>query len=110
MCLAGLFTLNAYIVHNLFNTEFTQETVSVDAAFMSFAHWLAGHWTDRSWFPMWMMGTPTRQVYNPLLHHTVAALSLFSGWTAQHAYHFVTATTYCLGPLTLFWLCYQSTK
>jgi hypothetical protein len=109
LCLGVLAALNIYIVHNLFNTEFTQETVSVDAAFMSFSRWLADHWTDRSWFPLWVMGTPARQVYNPLLHHTVALLSLFSGWTAQHAYHFVTATTYCLGPITLFWLCYRST-
>lgn len=109
LCLGAVFSLNAYIVHNLFHTEFTQEMVSVDAAFMSFARWLAEHWGDRSWFPMWVMGTPTRQVYNPMLHHTVAGLSLLSGWTAQHAYHFVTATTYCLGPVTLFWLCYRST-
>lgn len=109
-CLGLIFTLNVYIVHNLFNTEFTQELVSVDAAFMSFARWLADHWNDSSWLPMWVMGTPARQVYNPALHHTVAGLSLITGWTVQHAYHFVTATTYCLGPVTLFWLCYRSTK
>ena len=109
-CLAAVFVLNVYICHNLFNTEFTQETASVDLAFMSFSRWLADHWNDRSWFPMWIMGTPARQVYNPLLHHMVAFLSLISGWTAQHAYHFVTATTYCLGPITLFWFCYRSTR
>ena len=65
---------------------------------------------DRSWFPMWIMGTPARQVYNPLLHYVVAFLSLISGWTAQHAYHFVTATSYCLGPITLFWFCFKTTR
>ena len=110
LCLAALFALNVYICHNLFNTEFTQETNSVDLAFISFSRWLVDHWNDRSWFPVWLMGTPARQVYNPLLHHTVAFLARTTGWTAQHAYHFVTATTYSLGPLTLFWLCYRLTR
>ncbi len=109
-CLAGLLALNVYICHNLFHTEFTQETVSVDLSFIAFSRWLADHWNDTSWFPMWMMGTPTRQVYNPLLHHTVAWLARTAGWTAQHAYHFVTASTYSLGPLTLFWFCYRLTR
>lgn len=109
-CLAFLFALNAYICNNLFHTEFTQETESVDVIFMAFSRWLAAHWNDRSWFPLWVTGTPVREVYNPALHHTVALLSRLSGWTAQHSYHFVTATTYSLGPLTLFWLCYRFTR
>ncbi len=110
VCIAALFALNAYIVHNLFHTEFTQETSSVDLAFMSFSRWLMDHWNDRSWFPLWDVGTPARQVYNPLLHHLVALVGRTFSWSAPHAYHFVTATTYCLGPITLFWLCYQGTK
>lgn len=105
LCIAALFGLNAYIVHNLFHTEYTQETSSVDLAFMSFSRWLMDHWNDRSWIPMWVTGTPVRQVYNPLLHHAVAVVGKLFGWSAPHAYHFVTATTYCLGPVTLFWLC-----
>jgi hypothetical protein len=108
-CLVGILALNVYVCHNLFRTEFTQETVSVDLAFMAFSRWLADHWNDSSWFPMWMMGTPARQVYNPLLHHTVAFLSRMAGWTAPHAYHFVTAATYSLGPVTLFLFCYRLT-
>lgn len=110
LSIAGLFALNAYIVHNLFHTEFTQETSSVDLAFMSFSRWLMDHWTDRSWFPLWDVGTPARQVYNPLLHHLVAFIGRMFSWSAPHAYHFVTTTTYCLAPITLFWLCYQGTK
>ena len=109
-CLVGLLALNVYICHNLFHTEFTQETVSVDISFIAFSRWLADHWGDSSWFPMWMIGTPTRQVYNPLLHHTVALLARVVGWTAQHAYHFVTASTYSLGPLALFGFCYNATR
>ncbi len=110
LCLGFLFALNVFICRNLFHAEFTQETASVDVIFMAFSRWLAEHWSDRDWFPMWVSGTPVREVYNPLLHHSVALLSRLSGWTAQHAYHFVTATTYSLGPLTLFWLCYRFTQ
>ncbi len=109
-CLGVLFALNVYICHNLFNTEFTQETASVDVIFMAFSRWLADYWNDRSWFPLWVTGTPAREVYNPALHHAVALLSRLSGWTAQHSYHFVTTATYSLGPLTLFWLCYRFTR
>jgi hypothetical protein len=109
-CAAGLFVLNAWICHDLFHAEFTKQLGSIEAAFISFARWLADHWDDRRWFPLWVGGMPVRQVYNPLLHHSVALLSLLTGWTPQHAYHFVTAATYSLGPVTLFWLCYRLSR
>lgn len=105
-CALAIFGLNAYVAHKLFRVEFTQALGSIDAAFIAFARWLADHWDDRLWFPMWVTGTPVRQVYNPVLHTSVAAL-IRAGLTPPHAYHLLTGITYCLGPVTLFWLCWK---
>jgi hypothetical protein len=59
---------------------------------------------------MWVNGTPVRQVYNPVLHVSVALLARWTHWTAAHSYHFSTALAYCLGPVTLFWLCWRATR
>ncbi|MEO8096356.1 MAG: hypothetical protein ABI811_01550 [Acidobacteriota bacterium] len=107
--MVALFALNAYLCHELFSLEISQMIGSVEAVFISFSRWLADHWSDRSWFPLWISGMPVRQVYGPVLHTTVAAVSRLTQWTPQHAYHFVTAVTYCLGPVTLFWLCFKAT-
>ncbi len=105
----ALFALNVYICHEYFQAEITKQTGSIEAAFFSLSRWLADHWQDRSWLPMWATGTPAREVYNPILHDMVAWISLVSSWSIPHIYHFVTATTYSLGPVTLFWLCYRWT-
>jgi hypothetical protein len=110
LCMAFLFAVNAYICGDLFGTEITRQTGAIDAAFISFSRWLVDHWSDKSWLPMWVTGTPVRQVYQPVLHFSVAELARLTRWTPPHAYHFVTATAYCLGPVTLFWLCYRATR
>ena len=99
-----LFALNAYICHRWFFSEYTNQTGSIDAAFMGFAQWLSKHWSS-NWIPLWMSGTTVRQIYNPVLHRTVAAMSMALGWTAPRAYHFLTGITYCLGPVTLYSVC-----
>jgi len=109
ICAAALFAINAYLCHELFGTEITKQTGSIEAAFISFSRWLMDHAGDWRWFPMWVNGIPVRQVYNPALHVTIAELAKIVGWTTPHAYHFVTAAAYCLGPVTLFWLCYRAT-
>ncbi len=104
----ALFAVNAYICQPLFWVDITKQTGSIEAAFISFSRWLADH-ADWQWCPMWVNGTPVRQVYNPGLVVLVAELSRLVHWTPPHAYHFLTAVVYCLGPVTLFWLCYRAT-
>jgi len=104
----ALFAVNAYICRELFWVDITKQTGSIEGAFISFSRWLRDH-ADWKWFPMWVTGTPVRQVYNPLLNVSVAELSRLAHWTPEHAYHFLTAVIYCLGPVTLFWLCYRVT-
>lgn len=105
----ALFAMNAYIAWGLFRVEFTQRMESIESSYMSISRWAVDHWADLSWFPLWFTGTPFRRVYQPGLHLSVAALARSVGWTPQHAYHFLTAAAYCLGPVALFWLCYRAT-
>ena len=100
----GLFLLNAVIVRELFVTEFTIHMGSIEASFIAISRYVTQHWFDFSWFPLWYGGVPYQNTYPPLLHLTVAAVSTMAGVSPGHAYHFVTATMYCLGALTLFWL------
>lgn len=108
-CAISLFALNAWMCGRLFHTEFTVQIGSIESAFISFSRWMMDHWHDRRWMPLWVEGVPARQVYGPVLHTAVARLAMQMGWTPQHAYHFLTALTYCLGPVTLFWLVYRGT-
>lgn len=107
---AAICAINAYICKNLFALEFSQRMESIEGSYMSIARWTAANWSDLTWFPLWFNGMPFEKVYQPGFHFTVAGLSTLLGWTPQHAYHFLTAVTYCAGALTLFWLCYEATK
>jgi hypothetical protein len=105
-----LLLLNAFLCNELFSREFTERMESIESSYMSISQWAMHHWGDLRWFPEWFDGMPFHRVYQPGFHLTVAALGTALGWTAQHAYHFFTAFEYCLGPVTLFWLCYRATK
>lgn len=105
----SLFAINAYICWGLFGVEFTKRMESIESSYMSISRWAVDHWSDLMWFPLWFTGTTFRRVYQPGLHLSVAALAKSVGWTPQHAYHFLTAAAYCLGPVALFWLCYRAT-
>ncbi|HUK14946.1 MAG TPA: hypothetical protein VLW65_00970 [Bryobacteraceae bacterium] len=48
---------------------------------------------------------PFHRVYQPGLHVSVAAVGTIFSLAPQRAHHVVTAVLYCLGPVTLFWLC-----
>jgi hypothetical protein len=109
VCSLALFGMNAYVCLGLFSAEFTQRMESIEGSYMSISRWAIDHWNDLTWFPLWFTGMPFHRVYQPGLHLSVAALAKGVQWSPQHAYHFLTALAYCLGPVTLFWLCYRGT-
>ncbi len=108
-CAIFLTGLNVYIAQTMFHTGFTPYMGSIESSYMVISRWAAAHWRDLSWFPFWFSGTPFYQVYQPGYHLTVAALSRLAGWTIPRSFHFVAAAAYCLGPVTLFWLCRRTT-
>jgi hypothetical protein len=106
---ALLFALNAFLISRLWFANWVDQMGSVGGAFMAISRWAMRHWSDLSWFPLWFSGMPFLRVYQPGLHVTVAAFATATGLPVQKAYNIVTAFLYCLGPVTLFWLCYRLT-
>ncbi len=98
----ALFLLNFYICHELFSVEYLRFMGSIEGAFIGISRYAAAHWNDLTWFPLWNAGTPYPTTYPPLLHLVVAFVASLYGTSTAHAYHWVTALAYCLGPLALF--------
>src|ERR1035438_4145250 len=106
-CAALLFLFNAYITPLLFRTAYANEMPSIDAAFIGLARYASQHWNDMGWFPLWYGGVPYADSYPPLLHWVCGLVVTLAGVSPGLAYHFVTAMTYCLGPVTLFWMAWR---
>jgi hypothetical protein len=106
-CAAILFALNAALTQWLFRTAYTNQMGSIEAAFIGIARFVSRHWSDLSWFPLWYGGIPYPDSYPPLLHWVVALVISLTGADPGLAYHFVVATIYALGPVTLFWMAWR---
>ena len=104
--LAALFilALNAYLARALFRVTFTEHLNSIEGAFIAIARYVSANWSDFKWSPLWHCGLPFENTYVPGLHVMVAAFGTITHVDAARAYHIVTALTYILGPVTLFWL------
>ncbi len=106
---AVLFAVNAYIVRELFTTEYIAQMGSIEATHIAIARYAMQNWRDLTWFPLWYGGIPYQNTYLPLLHLIVAAVAKLLGISPALSYHAVTAAFYCLGPVTLFWLAWRLT-
>ncbi len=98
----ALFGINLYICRELFSIEYLRHLGSIEGAFIGIARYAMHHWGDLTWFPLWYSGIPYQNTYPPLLHLGVALWATVTGMSPAHAYHFVIALAYCLGPITLF--------
>jgi len=98
----ALFGINLYICRELFSIEYLRHMGSIEGAFIGIARYAMHHWRDLSWFPLWYSGIPYQNTYPPLLHLGVALWANLTGMSPGHAYHFVVALAYCLGPIALF--------
>ena len=83
---------------------------SIEGSFIGLARYVRENWRDLTWFPLWHLGMPYANSYPPLLHWGVAAFAMISGFSIAHAFHWVMALTYCLGPVALFALALRLTK
>ncbi|HWZ29682.1 MAG TPA: hypothetical protein VNX18_00005 [Bryobacteraceae bacterium] len=104
-CAAGLFAINLYVCRELMWIEYLNQMGSIEAAFISLAHYISRHAPDLTWFPLWYGGIPYQDSYPPLLHWIVAFCSSIFHQAPAHSYHIITAFFYCIGPVTLFLLC-----
>jgi hypothetical protein len=99
---AAVFALNAYICWGLFGIEYIRHMGSVEGSFIGLARYSIEHWRDMTWFPLWHLGMPYANAYPPLLPWIVALSAVLRGISVPHAFHWVIAVGYCLGPVALF--------
>jgi len=99
---AALFLVNLYICWGLFGIEYSRFMGSIEGAYIGISRYMLAHWHDYSWFPVWYAGIPSQNTYPPLLQWIVSFAAILGGTSTAHAYHWVTALLYCLGPVTLF--------
>ncbi len=100
----AIFAINAFLCRELFTVEYLSTLGSIDPAFIALARYIREHPADRNWFPLWYGGIPFQNTYPPILPILTAVTSALWNVSPGLAYHAVTATMYCLGPVTLFWL------
>ena len=100
-CLA-LFGLNALIVWPLFRVEYLDDFQSVEGIFITFGRFLRDYWPHSGWFPWFDAGMPFENAYLPLVPWLVAAIAFLARCSPAHAFHFLTALVYSLGPVFLF--------
>ena len=106
-CCVALFALNAYLTLPLFHTDYTRQMGSIEAAYIGLARYAAKHLGDLGWFPLWYGGIPYPDTYPPLLHWLCALVIALAGANPGLAHHFVTATVFALGPVTVFWMAWR---
>jgi hypothetical protein len=99
----ALFAVNAWITIRLFRIPYTVQMGSIEAAYIGLARYVAGHFGQLSWFPLWYGGIPFPDSYPPLLQVLVAGVSSLGHLSAGLAYHVVVAAVYALGPVALYW-------
>src|SRR5205085_4088201 len=104
---AFLLLLNAFLTRRLFVTEYLDQMGSIEGAYIGLSRYWIENWRDLSWFPLWYGGIPFQNTYPPLLHAVVALVAAASRLSPALAYHVVTALSYSLGAVTVFWLAYK---
>ena len=98
----ALFALNAAIVWPLFRIEYLDDFQSVEGIFITVGRFLREYWPHASWFPWFDAGMPFENSYLPLVSYLVAAIAFVARCSPAHAFHFLTALFYSLGPVFLF--------
>lgn len=96
-----IFAVQVVLVAPLFSGEFTQFRGSIEAAFITDARFIAEHFPDLSWSPLWYLGFPFEWFYTPLLPAAVALFGKVSG-DIPHAYRVLSALGFALGPVALY--------
>jgi hypothetical protein len=99
---AALIAINAFFVKKLFFVEFTANMQTNAGSFMAITRFILRYWPHLDWFPWWFNGEPFENSYSPMLHLSDAAFAWITGSSPAHAYNFVTAFFYVIGPVFLF--------
>ncbi len=99
----GIFILNAALCWPLFGVEYLDYLYSNEGVFISLGRFVEEHGRHLGWQPWFNAGSPFENAYfvlTPVLTGAVAGLGRTS---PAHAFHFLAALTFCVGPVFLFW-------
>jgi hypothetical protein len=99
---AAIFGLNAFLCWPLFRVEYLDDFQSNEGVFISIGRFLLEHWPHVAWCPWFNSGTPLENAYFPLVPALVAATAGLARSSPAHAFHFLAALAYSLGPVFLF--------
>jgi hypothetical protein len=93
---ALLFVLAAVLIWPLFQTEYFDNWMSIDGAFIGDIRYLSEHLPSPGWAPHVYCGNRFDYLYPPAMRYGSAVLARFGGLTPAHAYHVYSALLYCV--------------
>jgi len=101
--LAGL---NFYFCHELFRIEYLDNFQSNEGILVTMAKFLAHH-AGAKWFPLWNIGLPVENTYDPVMPGAIALLSWLTPMSPPLALHILCGAFLCLIPVAWFWLMWR---
>jgi hypothetical protein len=101
--LAGV---NFYFCHELFRIEYLDNFQSNEGILVTLAKFLAQH-AGAKWFPLWNIGLPIENTYEPVVPAGIALLSRLTTISPPLALHVLCGAFFCLIPVAWFWLMWR---
>ena len=102
--------VNAYVCRDLFFTEYTGHTNSIQGLWIAMARLAGEHWVLPSWWPYHDGGIPFEYTYMPLVPGLTALYARLAGCSAARAFNATTGIVYCLGPVAMFVMARRMTR
>jgi hypothetical protein len=91
-----LILVAAALVWPLFQTEYFDNWMSIDGAFIGDVRFLSEHLPSPGWVPYVYCGNRFDYLYPPAMRYGSAFLVRYAGFSPARAYHFYSALVYCL--------------
>ena len=96
-----VFALMLWVAWPLSRVSILEHLLSIESLHLITAQWMAAHWNDWQWFPLWFSGMPLQNVYQGGLPTLSALFSAASGLDAARSFHIICTVLYALGPVGL---------
>ena len=103
---ASLAGLNWYFCKELFRIEYLDNFQSNEGVLATVAKFLTYH-AGAKWFPLWNIGLPVENTYDPVVPAGIALLSWVTPLSAPLALHVLCGAFFCLIPVAWFWLMWR---
>lgn len=104
-----LFWINAYVCRDLLTHPLSFMN-SMHGFWIALAKRAGSSWFYPSWWPYWDCGIPFEFTYAPLVPGLTAAWAALRGIPHALSFQYITAISYCLGPVTLYLMAWLLTR